>query len=276
MDIIERDVGANIPISIGTSFALEGLIGTHPQKPRQPTDVKSIKEIWINVRTLARNMWQAMKSEQQTNINLVAAVDVLFQEAQTIPVALRQSGIKATVKYYITGRDAVKWLFPKATFKVSRTPQQLAYDVYERFVSIELYQKLKDTDLTTMEISNKPPKVEGTVLLLTHFPHELLWKPHFNRLLLLESHTGKIKTYNMWYTKLNGLKEDTPFPFTSFAIQIFGDKQLLEPQDKAIRAQLKQLAQSRKWTGLTTPDKVHHDITAYGSKELKEAYKKFK
>ncbi|MFO5736362.1 hypothetical protein, partial [Klebsiella pneumoniae] len=64
----------------------------------------------------------------------------------------------------------------------------------------------------------------------------------------------------MWYTKLNGLKEDTPIPFTSFAIQIFGDKQLLEPQDKAIRAQLKQLAQSRKWTGLTTPDKVHHDI----------------
>ncbi|MFO5855027.1 hypothetical protein, partial [Klebsiella pneumoniae] len=89
-------------------------------------------------------------------------------------------------------------------------------DVYERFVSIELYQKLKDTDLITMEISNKPPKVEGTVLLLTHFPHELLWKPHFNRLLLLESHTGKIKTYNMWYNKLNGLKEVIPFAVSSF------------------------------------------------------------
>ncbi|MFO5979646.1 hypothetical protein ACLBSL_33770, partial [Klebsiella pneumoniae] len=71
------------------------------------------------------------------------AVVVLLQEAQTIPVALRQSGINATVIYYITGRDAVKWLFPKATFKVSRTPQQIAYDVYERFASLGLYLKLR-------------------------------------------------------------------------------------------------------------------------------------
>lgn len=276
MNILEREVGTIVPVSIGTSRAFEGLLGQHPDNPKQPTDAKTIKEIWINIRTLVRNLYQAMSSENQTGIDLVDAVHVVVDEAKVIPVVLQQYGIKAVVKFYIPTKDSVKWLFKHATFKESKTPKQLAYDIYERFVSIETYNKLKEDNIPVMEIDTKPPRVDGTVLLFTHYPHELLWKPNFNRLLLLESHTGKIKTYNQWYTKLNGIKEDTPMPFTPFTIQVFGDKQYLEPQPKHIRAQLKQLALQRKWTGITTPDKIHHDITSYGTSDLKQAYKLLK
>ncbi|AEH03487.1 hypothetical protein AVT69_gp061 [Pseudomonas phage PhiPA3] len=272
MDLIEREVG-QIPVSIGTSLAFEGILGIHPAEPKQPIDVKSVKEIWVNLRTLARNLWSAVSTSDVHSVNPRDAVEILLNEVQTIPVALLQANSKIKVRYYIASTDEVKWLFPKAAFKEAKTPKQMAYEVYERYAAIELLQRMKEENIEVMEIARKPPRADGTVALLTHFPHELLWKEHFNRLLLLESHTGKIKPYQMWYTKLHGIKaDDQQLPFTKFTLQVFGDGVLLEPQSKAIKGQLKQLAKTRKWTPVTTQDKLYHDIQTHGSKELKEAY----
>lgn len=271
MDLIEREVG-QIPVSIGTSLAFEGYLGTHPNPSKQPIDVKSVKEIWVNLRTLARNLWSAVPTSEVANLNPAAAVDVLMQEVQTIPVALAQSGARAKVRYYIAGKDAMKWMFPKATFKEAKTPKQMAYEVYERYAAIELAQRMKAEGIEVIEINKKPPPSEGTVALMTHYPHELLWKEHFQRLLLLESHTGKFKPWQMWYTKLNNIKEDTPMPFLKYTIQVFGDGVDLVPQPRAIVGQLRQLAITKKWSPVTTEGKLYHDIQAYGSKELKESY----
>lgn len=274
MDIIERDVG-QIPVSIGTSLAFEGLLGIHPNQPRQPTNVKTIQTVWINLRTMARNLFEAVPTEKSLNVDYTNAVSVLLTEVQTIPVALAQQGYTGKIRYYLASKDAPKWAFPKANFKVPKTPKQIAYDMFERFVSIELLQQMKALKLDVMEIDTKPKSGEGVVAILTHYPHELLWKPQFSRLLLLESHTGKLKTYNEWYTKLNGLKSkdvDYPMPFTEFTIQVFGDGQTLDSQPRKIREELKELSKTKKWTGITTPDKLYHDVMN-GSKELKDMYK---
>lgn len=274
MEIIERDVG-QLPISIGTSLAFEGLLGIHPQKPEQPTNVKTIQQVWVNIRTLARNLFEAMPTEKALGIDFTAAVGVLLTEVQTIQIALTQYGCSSKVRFYLASKDAVKWTFPKAKFKEAKTPKQIAYVMFERFVCIELYQQMKALNIDVMEIDAKPKPGEGIVAILTHYPHELLWKPQFSRLLLLESHTGKLKTYNTWYTKLTGLKGkgvDCPMPFTEFTIQVFGDGQTLEGQALSIRKELKELATEKKWTGITTPDKVYHGIMN-GSKELKDLYK---
>lgn len=275
MYLVEREIG-QIPVSIGTSLAFEGYLGTHPNQPKQPIDVKSVKEIWVNLRTLARNLWSAVPTAEVANLNPAAAVDVLMQEVQTIPVALAQAGARAKVRYYLAGKDAMKWMFPKALFKTARTPKQMAYEVYERYAAIELYQRMKDEGIEVIEINKQPPKSDGTIALLTHYPHELLWKDHFNRLLLLESHTGKFKPWQQWYTKLNNVKEDTPMPFSKFTLQVFGDGVEIEAQPRAIVAQLKLMAQNRKWSPVTAESKVYHDINTHGSKELKETYAKLR
>lgn len=271
MYLVEREVG-QIPISIGTSLAFEGYLGTHPNQPKQPIDVKSVKEIWVNLRTLARNLWSAVPTAEVANLNPASAVDVLMQEVQTIPVALAQAGARAKVRYYIAGKDAMKWMFPKALFKVAKTPKQMAYEVYERYAAIELYQRMIAEGIEVIEINRTPPKTDGTIALLTHYPHELLWKESFSRLLLLESHTGKFKPWQLWFTKLNNIKEDNPMPFSKFTLQVFGDGVEIDAQPRAIVAQLKLMAQNRKWSPVTAESKVYHDINTHGSKELKETY----
>lgn len=275
MDLIERELG-QIPVSIGTSLAFEGYLGIHPNQPKQPIDVKSVKEIWVNLRTLARNLWQAMPTAEVANVNPAAAVDVLMQEVQTIPVALAQYNARAKVRYYIVGKDAMKWTFPKAEFKQAKTPKQMAYEVYERYTAIGLYQRMKDEGMDVIEIDRKPPKSDGTVALITHYPSDLLWKEHFNRLLLLESHTGKLKPWQLWFTKLQNITEATPMPFNKFTLQVFGDNVELIPQPRQVIAQLKQLAEAKRWSPVTTDAKIHHDIMSNGSKDLKDAYAKLR
>ncbi|MCY1417613.1 hypothetical protein D9M71_331530 [compost metagenome] len=201
-------------------------------------------------------------------------MQVLLNETQVLPVALAQQGYTGKIRYYLASKDAVKWAFPKANFKELKSPKQIAYDMFERFVSIELYQQMKAANMDVMEIDRKPKSGEGIVAILTHYPHELLWKPQFSRLLLLESHTGKLKTYNTWYTKLNGISENEyPMPFTEFTLQVFGDGELIAPQQpRKILTELKELSKAKKWTGITTPDKLYHDIMS-SSKELKDLYK---
>lgn len=274
MDLIEREVG-KIPVSIGTSLAFEGYLGIHPGEPKQPLDVKTVKEIWVNLRTLARNLWQAVPTAEVANLNPAAAVDVLMQEVQTIPVALAQYNARAKVRYYITGKDSMKWTFPNASFKQARTPKQMAYEVYERYASIELYRRMKDEGMEVILIERKPPSTDGTVALLTHYPSDLLWKAHFQRLLLLESHTGKLKPWNLWYSKLHNITEATPMPFNKFTLQVFGDSVDLEPQPRNVIGQLKQLALTKRWSPVTTEAKMYHDIQS-GSKELKDAYAKLR
>lgn len=276
MNIISREVGA-MPISIGTSLAFEGLLGMHPEKPTQPTEPNTIKWVWVNLRTLARNLYAAMPSAEAMKIDLADAVEVLMGEVNVIPVALGQTGWPGKVTFYLSSKNAPKWMFPHASFKddkdKKRTAKQIAYDTYERYVVIELLQRMKADGIPVVEVDTRPPAVEGTVALLTHLPHELLWRPLFGRLLLLESHTGRLKTYNTWYTKLNGIKkEDHPLPFNEFTIQVFGDGVVLDSQPKPLRDELKEIAQKKRWSGITTMDKFYHDLMS-GSPELKACYK---
>lgn len=274
MDIIERDVG-QIPISIGTSLAFEGLLGIHPNQPKQPTNNKTIQSVWVNLRTLARNLFAAVATDKADDMDYSNAVQVLVNEVQVIPIALAQRGFTGKVRFYLAGKDGAKWLLPKAKWKETKGPRQIAQEMFERFVAIELHQQLKASGVDVMEIDMRPKAGEGIVAILTHYPHELLWKPQFSRLLLLESHTGKIKTYNTWYSKLNTIKEgEHPMPFTEFTLQVFGDGVLIAPQDPMkLRKELKQLSLDKKWTGITSPDKLYHDVMTYGSKELQDLYK---
>lgn len=271
--LVERDIGA-LPLSIGTSLAIESLFGIHPEQPKHPVNIKTIDELWINMVTLVRNLHSAVPTIKASSLDPNACVELLKQELDVLPVLMQQKGLRIKVVPYICPPQDVEYAFPKAEFKHPKTPKQIAYKYFEDYVTKALYELLKSEQFDFKEIIGKPKRANKTMLMLTHYPHELFWKDQFDRLLLLESHTGRIKPYNLWYTKLNGIKSnERPMPFNRFTLQVFGDGVLIEGQSRTIKGQLKQLVESRKWSPVTTQDKFYHDITTYGTKELIECYK---
>lgn len=276
LNLIERETGT-LSLSIGTALAFESLLGIHPDQVKNPINVKTVNQIWVNLYTLVRNLYSAVPTDKINSIDLNAAIEVLISELEMMKIILEQRKLNIEIIPYASPKDEIEYVFPKAEYKQAKTPKQVAYKYLEDYIVDGLINILsKEHDKFTM-IRGKPKRLNVTALLLTHFPHELFWKDQFDRLLLLESHTGRIKPYNLWYTKLHGIKStDRPLPFTRFTLQVFGDGVLIDGQSRNIKAQLKQLAETRRWSPVTTPDKLYHDLTTYGTKELVDCYKKLR
>ncbi len=272
LSLVDRETGT-IPLSIGTALAFEALFGIHPNPPKQTVNIKTINEIWVNLKTLTRNLYQAVPTAKTSSLDLQACIDLLYSEIELFPVLMETYKLNIKVVPYITSTIDVEYEFPKAAFKKPKTPKQIAYQYFEDYVVEGLHQRLKSEKQPLIEVHRKPERINRAVAFLTHLPNELLWKDQFDRLVLLESHTGRLKSYNEWYTKLHSLKQSKPIPFNRFTLQVFGDSVLIEPQNRIIRGQLLQLAESRRWSPVTTQDKFYHDITTHGTKELIECYR---
>jgi hypothetical protein len=88
-------------------------------------------------------------------------------------------------------------------------------------------------------------------------------------LVLLESHTGKIKPRGQWYTKyLNG-KDLVQIPFNEGFLQVFGDSETFRPMDIRFRRAILEIAERYKWTAVSTLEKLN-----YGIDQLKNPYYK--
>ena len=113
---------------------------------------------------------------------------------------------------------------------------------------------------------NKPEKS----LILTHIPYDLLNYTHFNQLDLIESHTGKLKPRNLWYSKYYkfGNEDLNTLPFLRKLLLIFGDSVMIQPMDIRFRRLILDISRNRRWTPLTTESKVMQDLDF----DVKERY----
>lgn len=260
-------------LSIGTSLAIEGLLGIHPLKPTLPTGHRLISALWVNLRTLVRNYYSAMKSEDAAKIQYPDAALKLLAEVQGLPDILRQNNSKVQVVYYYQTEDDIKRQFPNASYRRPKTENQTRYHLYETNVLHMLVEECANASVEVQRLRHPPLNSNIQVAFLTHFPKDLLWKSSFERVFLLESHSGKLKTYVDWYTKLNYVKSDQPIPLNEFTVQVFGDKDLFLGQEKRIRDEVLSLAKLRKWNGSTSMSKVRADIMANGSPAIKRCFK---
>jgi hypothetical protein len=103
-------------------------------------------------------------------------------------------------------------------------------------------------------------EVKTKAIMLSHHVWDLLTYEKFNTLDLLESHTGVLKKKAMWYTKYFGGADNPPMPFHRKLYYIFGDKDTLKPVNVNLRKTIKELAEKKKWSGVTTIDKVMFDL----------------
>ncbi|MNC09568.1 hypothetical protein D3C81_199700 [compost metagenome] len=270
---IDREVGA-FPLSIGTSYAIEGLLGIHPGNPNQPSGHKGITTLWINIRTLVRNYREAMKTDDRDRIKYDSAAIMVLSEMQAIPEILKFAKRNIEVVFYHQAIEDIRQQFPNANYKTVKTDNQVAAATYETFTLRFLLAECVNAKVPVQQIRRQPTPSRQVAAILTHYPKDLFWKGCFERLFLLESHTGQLKTYVDWYSKLIGIKSDNQVPLNEFTIQVFGDKHLFEGQDKKIKTELKELARVKRWNATTAMGKVSSDILGYGSVLLKETYRK--
>ncbi len=269
--VIDREVG-KFPLSIGTSFAIEGLLGVHEGNPHQPSGHKGIALLMVNIRTLVRNYREAVKANDVDRIDYHSAALSILAEMKAIPEVIRQSRRNIEVVYYHQAIEDIKQQFPNATYKRPKTDKQVAVDTYEKFVIRLLMAECINEKFPVQIVKRSPIPRNLITAIYTHYPKDLFWKGSFERLFLLESHTGRLKTYVDWYTKMNSIKADNQVPLNEFTLQVFGDKHLFEGQDKKVKTELKELAKVKRWNGTTSSAKVAVDVRSSGSVLLRETY----
>lgn len=274
MTIVNREIG-QYPISIGTSLALEGLFGIHPNQPKHQPVAAKFTHLWINIETPIRNLYAACDKEMLASVTITQAHDLIMEELYHIQeVVTDHPRSELTPVFYYDVFDELKWLYPKAQWRIATTERQQHMLNLETLTRDAVLATIEEKQYPLTVIKGSPPVEAINVALLTHSSHQLLWRFKFNHLMLLESHTGKLKSPGEWSSKLKGISNDDHLPFTPFTLQVFGDGHLFAGEETAIKREVKSIATASRWTKVTTTEKIKNDITNKGSTTLKDCYNK--
>jgi hypothetical protein len=252
----QREKG-QFPISIATSLALEGACGVHPDHPESPAPFTSPpQELWINTRTLFRNVMGAMNAETRAMVLPAQLHAVLVEELSIIEAAvIHHTQGNTIVVFYACDYSGMERKYPKASLKQAKTPNQHMYLGLEQQTLRLLMKEHGSQDLRhfPLELTGK----HGHTWIITHLPLDLLSKSYFASLKLLESHTGVLKGPSLWYTKLTGGNELPNIPFGAFGLQAFGDGgHQFNAQPRVIKEEILRLAEQYKWNATTTKDRM--------------------
>src|SRR5690606_11732596 len=192
----QRNFG-NLPISISTSLAIESLIDENK------SETKKYDELWINLRTLVRNIFTSLDAETQTMVSDYEMAYVAIDEIQEIESILKEDFPMLRVKFYINFYDKLKKRFKEANIREAKTERQKFY----RILLDNAYKNISDYYGQEKKIlafnSDIEPQLASKAIFLTHTLVDLVSETHFKEVVLLESYTGKLKDKSQWYTNFS-------------------------------------------------------------------------
>jgi hypothetical protein len=256
--ISSREMGA-IPVSIGTSLAIESALGILPDQETDKPFVNDIDVVWINVRTLYRNLMGAIDKTIRETCFYQDLVEALSNEMQIIEGTFSHvTKGRVSVTFYICSYASVGRRFPYAIHKTPNTPLQKEAFTMEQHTVKALTESLPSHDYREFDIDFDG--VPQRTLLITHYPIDLLNRYKFKTLSLLETHTGAVKSPARWYTKLHDGRDLVNIPFDRMTMQIFGDNVLFSPVPIKIRRAIIEIANKCKWNSTTTKDYIVKSI----------------
>ena len=270
--VSERTISA-FPLSVGTSLALESLFSgslapIDPERQIVHVNPNRYQEIWINLSTLFRNVVQACSKEAVQRTSVQEYVDTLLLEIQVINTVFAEQSSCIPMFYHMTyPRVESKAKSKKIILRDPKTDLQRKYH-YNHDTTIDRLYKLTDSIRLFKDTIIPPHRTDA--LILTHLPYDLLSRPKFNSLALLESHTGLVKDRTLWASKLYPLPETdmSHLPFNELSLFIFGDKVQISPSVIKLRRLVYECSLKRHWNPLTTPEKMKLDL----SLEIKEPF----
>lgn len=244
---MERTVG-NLGMSVGTSLAFEG---------EGIRSLRTVDNVHVNLRTVIRNAIEAFdkvvpdtkQAYEASKQDLIKIAEVIEKNRDNKPILF---------KVYYPSYKSLESKFKHALLKKPKTSKQVA-----RHTLVEGVLKLfKKNNASLLElVDSTPPRFNGKAFIITHHAVDLVLSPSPTRLLLLESHTGYVKPYTLWNTKLTDGNNLHNIPLNKLTIQIFGDKSTdFFSHSSKVKDLVKSIATKRNWTTGTSFEKIKTDI----------------
>ena len=264
-EIFKEKETSSFPVAIGTGLALESMFDPviDPYDPDREipnkVELKDYKyHIW-NIYTIIRNLLHSVAEKDK--ISLITDKNFtkeLNQEIDTLVNLYNNTDL--TVVIFIPDYDKVMDSFNK--HKVSEFTKPMV-----ELLAVRDYLKNYTPDglINTITGGFNIPRMEGNILLTTHLTVDLL--NQHNKITLLESNTGKVKSKYEWYTKYHpiGKRDLDTIPMVEEVLYILGDHNMVIPAPLTTRLELYQVAIDRRWTSKTTREKIVADLRSVGS-----------
>ncbi len=265
----ERERG-QIPLSIATSLAFESLLNIHEEIKHEKPIYLENKCIYINVKTLYRNLYYSMKREDVDRTSDKDLYLALVSEIELIKDICRNECQGLGYLFYLPNYQGLESINNEVLLRLDNTSLQKTF-TNRMTNSLGLLLKQYNEGITDSKqlsneniyiFKNKITKMDNRkVLMLSHYTYDLVAFRNFNRLLLLESHTGHVKGRDMWYTKYYNGIELSNIPFTEKMLKFFGDHVLFKPFPLKARQIVMTVAKEKKWSWATTEEKVLEDVS---------------
>lgn len=259
--VSDREKG-ELPLSIGTSMAIESLCGLGEEFYTKDPAINHIDELWINLRTLFRNLYGSISRTIRDSMLPDALLVGLTDDMRTIEATIaKASQGRVSVVFYMCRFDDFTQVFPNGHYKELRTEKQKVEQALENQTLEMLIEEEPSMDVRTYR-TRMTDRDRGRTFIITHYPVDLLWARNYQDLKLLESHTGAIKSPVDWHTKLTGGKDLSRMPLNRLTLQVFGDGNVLfASMTPKIKKEITDLADKYKWTPLTTEEKVRYGLS---------------
>lgn len=265
-----RELG-QIPVSIGTSLALEGAFGILEDNHNANPIINNVDVVYVNIRTLIRNMVGAIETEALHSVFPEDLAYILVNELTTIEqaVSVFTEG-RVKVQPYLCNYRQLPKRFQFAILKNANTERQRWAALREENTVIEFKNILHEhPSIIPIETDMDLPRDNRRVLLLSNYAIDLLQRYRFSAITLLESHTGATKPPALWYTKLTNGKDLTNIPFDRMTLQFFGDNgNLFTGFPIKYRRVMLDIAVKNHWTAMTTKDLIISSIKKAYEPEL--------
>lgn len=273
--IQQRPLGPNTPLSVGTAMIFDN-------EEADPTKWEPF--LYANIHTLYRNFAEAVGRDAMMKMELEPFLPKFMEELDTFEeyVAKYTKG-KTEVVFYLPDYQHIQRLLPQAVLRSIKTQAQKVLFDFESLVYQEMRKQAKEQKKEAeqakqewtppfLDVDYELPRGKGEALILTHIPSDLLSYSKFPILKLIESHTGKIKARNEWWTKLTGDRDKlATIPFNKFTLQICGDgNHLVASGTKKMKDYLFSLASQNNWTAMTTTDRVRFCISMIKDKTTRD------
>ena len=259
-----------LPLSIATSIAFESLFNMEPapdapawvRRPKGSVEpIKHIGELWINLRTMLRNIDGAIDSEAINEASPMDYYRVLVSEISAIQALVNDIPLeqRPQLRFYTKSYENLSRIWPHALFRDVTAPKLKVYAVLENNVMSYFAEDIKKGVFNPEQIviADCFLNLGARATLLSHFPVDLVLTKGNKFEALVESHTGAIKRKEEWHTKLRDGSKYPRIPFDKAMVQIFGDKEnMLSPQTMQIRKRLAAISEKYHWNPTTTRDRV--------------------
>ena len=258
MNINDRPKG-QFPLSIGTSLAIESLLGVHSEIHHPSNPLSHFDVLYVNLRTLFRNIYTSFSSKEALMLSDNQLIETLFDELSIIDDVLK-SETNMALRIFAPQYTKLE-MTPEVLLRLDNTELQKIYT--KRMVNVTR-KVIASYNQPTNPVDNHilipqnllKDKDYRRTLMMTNFALDLCARRQFKNLALLETHTGKIKPYRLWYTKYYNGNKLPEMPFRLDLLTIMGDTTLYRNKNSKIRDTVIEIAKEKRWTPVTTTEKI--------------------